>query len=324
MISSISNSLQSYIQTRINSSGDDGTITIGGKTYNKTTGQEQTGTWGGDTVNLSPDAQKALTRLSSMADQLDVIYNVAGGRKMTQAEQYQVLQLTSQLDEIYGTSTIPTSEAYLSLSDNGHANAGSLLTQLQDIYTSIGDGQPNDEQTAQINDLIGQLDTLLDTDNARASHTIASLPAEQQRQVIDGLTALQNIIDSADGSLSKDQQDYAVQIARSIDATFDQYGKAKPFKELTDDEQTKANKLLAQLGDVFQGAGQSSMKNYLATTTANNTATFLSLLAGKGGGQSTDQNAQGLLGQLNSGSSSGGDLYSFLTNTMPQVSTETN
>ena len=312
--------LQSYTQSRLQTADDSNTIKVGNQLFDATTGQPKAADTTVDTVNLSPDAQKALAKIKAMADHLDTIQGFAGGRKMTDAEQYQVSQLTSQLDSLYGAQQSVTSEAFLYLSDDDRTQATTLLKQADDIYSAIGTGgTPTAEQSAALTQIVSKLDKLLDEGNVRASNNIADLPAAQQQTVMQGLLELGNLITSAtnSGGLSDADKSTGVDLSNGIDAIFAQYGTAKPVKTLTASEQAQADQLLGKLGDIFAQAGQGSIQTFLLNAKAQNSAMFISLISGQKDSQQSD------IFSLNSGNSSNtttNDLSSFLQGNIPSLS----
>ncbi|MDE0724636.1 MAG: hypothetical protein OSB62_08065 [Alphaproteobacteria bacterium] len=301
MISSSLQSLTSYTNNLL--AGQKDTTVVGGVRINMQEGTVvEEGGWKDDAISLSPEAQAVLERIDNLTSKLSLLQAQLGGRELSESEIAQISEITAQLDDIYDIETVPPSESFLYMTEANREVGTRLISEISNIYESIPDGAlPTDAQQADLDRLTGELDALLDQSRVRASHNIADLPADIGEEVIAQFAALTELLASSE-TLTATQAETAAAIAQNIDNAFTEFGVEKPARELSEAEQSKADKLMEEIAELFEQAESTSLSSFLLESRAQSTSLFLSILNGNDAG-SEDPFEALLMGIQNSNTS---------------------
>jgi hypothetical protein len=301
MISSSLQSLTSYTNNLL--TGNKDTTVIGGVRINMQEGTVvEEGGWKDDAISLSPEAKAVLERIDDLTSKLSLLQAQLGGRELSESEIAQISEITAQLDDLYDIESVPPSESFLYMTEANREVGTRLISEISNIYESIPDGAlPTDVQQADLDRLTGELDVLLDQSRVRSSHNIADLPADIGEEVIAQFAALTELLASSK-TLTATQAETAAAIAQNIDNAFTEFGVEKPARELSEAEQSKADKLIEELAELFKQAESASLSSFLLESRAQSTSLFLSILNGNNAG-SEDPFEALLMGIQNSNTS---------------------
>jgi hypothetical protein len=259
--------LSSYMEDRLNGKA----VTAEGETQKVIDGQAVQ-------ISISPEARQALDAIDRATEAYATVARVLGATSLDATAQTRLGEIGAELDKLYGNNVKPTSESYLMLGDD-RLKANDLIT---DINTLMNKDPRTDAENVMLAEKIESFDKMLAHGTANASHAVGDLSPEKQKEV---MAMFADLAEKSQGletnSLTTSQLNASADLSTLIDKLFEADGKLLPAKELSADDKTKADVLLAEIDNIMTKAGSESISNKLRMVQEQTYASFLDMLTGR-------------------------------------------
>lgn len=256
------------------------------------------------TVSISPEAQKTLSQIDKITENLRFIEAQFGEVHFSDADIERINNIGEELDIVYGFNQVATSESYLYLENKSKGTANDLFTELNNLLTA---DEITEENQKRIEEIITELDTLLSSEKTHAAYKLEGLNNETLAEISTLFIALGEATKGIEqNELSESQLKQSSDISLQIDEILTEHAELNPAKELSRDDKKEVQSLLNELDVILQKNGSQGVSAKLNQIIEQTSLSFIQILGGK-------KADNFLMGSMNSSGSNAneGDLLSI-------------
>ena len=254
------------------------------------------------TVSISPEAQKTLSQIDKITENLRFIEAQFGEVHFSDADIDRINNIGEELDIVYGFNQVATSESYLYLENKSKGTANDLFTELNNILSTE---EINEANQNRIEEIVTELDTLLSSEKTHAAYKLEGLNNEILTEVSALFIELGEATKGIEqNELSERQLKQSSDISLQIDEILTEHAALNPAKELLRDDKKEVQSLLNELDVILQKNGSKGVSAKLNQIIEQTSLSFIQILGGKKADNflmgSTDTNQEDLLSVSNS------------------------
>lgn len=231
------------------------------------------------TVSISPEAQKTLSQIDKITENLRFIEAQFGEVHFSDTDIERINNIGEELDIVYGFNQVATSESYLYLENKSKGTANDLFTELNNLLTA---DEITDENQKRIEEIVTELDALLSSEKTHAAYNLEGLNNETLAEISSLFIELGEATKGIEqNELSESQLKQSSDISLQIDEILTEHAELNPAKELSRDDKKEVQSLLNELDVILQKNGSQGVSAKLNQIIEQTSLSFIQILGGK-------------------------------------------